>query len=310
MPHVIFAKTNMYRSPKYRIQTAILKDEADGHLYVEKRALTKDAIPHIKTISDNYEKVKDLYANVIVIPPRSIDVENGVVRFLYVREDNSSIESSVMARSDKPEQVVAKRDTVKYGKSGIFAFNNSADTHFYMTDAFRDFFPGCEPKEGVPAVRPCNIDGISQNFIEHAGQLHLIDYEWVVDFPVPVGYLLFRDLLYRGELEAVKTYEANQNKEEKDSIYFDVYKNLELYSRMDDCFQELVHGKNRKYMYALAYEKENHDVMPMIDAQRGIIAAQQTEIERLQNKLSEIKRGLKNPLYGATMAIKYLGKHI
>ena len=41
-----------------------------------------------------------------------------------------------------------------------------------------------------------NIDGLFENLMVSDGKLYSLDYEWVFDFPVPAGFVRYRNLVY------------------------------------------------------------------------------------------------------------------
>ena len=41
-----------------------------------------------------------------------------------------------------------------------------------------------------------NIDGLFENLMVSGGKLYCLDYEWVFDFPVPAGFVRYRNLVY------------------------------------------------------------------------------------------------------------------
>ena len=41
-----------------------------------------------------------------------------------------------------------------------------------------------------------NIDGLFENLMETEDGLYCMDYEWVFDFPIPSGFVRYRNLVY------------------------------------------------------------------------------------------------------------------
>ncbi len=222
MERVIYSKFNSYRNPKFRIQTCIVGNfDLDKNIterYAEKRALCKEAINHIQSIKDNYNKIKNLYKNIEVLP--FTDVHNGEaidlsrVRFPYAEGKKLNKDFAFF------------RD--------MFDYSEDYKTEFRITDQFQKVFTDCFPKEGIEAVIYGNVDSIIDNFLKIDGKIIVFDYEWVFDFPVPVDYIKYRAALSWEEFgeEIIKEID-----------------NVPLYEKMESQLQKYVNVKPYNFNY-------------------------------------------------------------
>jgi hypothetical protein len=87
---------------------------------------------------------------------------------------------------------------------------------------------------------------------------------------------------------------------------------------MEDEFQQKVHGKDRKYLYLPKYQKEviNKSYLELKEIQKnaeignlkGIIANREERLRHREEQLADIKKSIKNPIYGVKTLTKYKKK--
>jgi len=244
MDKMIYIKYNSLRKPEYRVSTEIREND-DGMRSVVKRPMNRASAAQINTIKSNFTKLSGLYRNVGIIP----FTENGdvlVFPFIFGRPLAADIDLQHMST----DEIYGRIDEAL---KIIYDFREDAG-NFVITDRFKSAFPGLVPGENEPAYSVTNIDSNIDNFLVSEGKVWCIDYEWVFDFPVPVRYVRFRTLLY---------YYAKQNAFIADRISADEFyshfgytnEDVRLFTEMEDCFQQYVHGTDRRYIVTSHYEK-------------------------------------------------------
>ncbi len=309
MREVIYTKYNSVRRPEYQISTSIfLEDETK---YVEKKAITKAAIEHIETILQNAEKMNDVYADIKIL---SGDYEEGKIVFPFIKGKN--LLQGIDLKNEDLDVIVEKITLVL---QKIHNYRPEYVDTFHMTDAFKDFFAECTPKE-EPAVALANIDGIFGNFIEaEDGSIWCIDCEWVLDFFVPIRFIVYRSLLYF--YVDNYTYLGSRISETDFIRMFDFSEeDMELFQTMEDIFQQYVHGENRKYIYVEQYKKSSRTFNSLMDAYELNLkqleeATQKVEsmalmIHEQHEYIQETKRVMKNPFYALTLIWKKIKSKI
>ena len=251
----IYAKYNRLRSPEFRLSTRILKNKS-GELYVEKRALGKEGEAHIKVMADN-KKLLDCNLDCNKEKNVDITVSEDTAVFPFIK--GSGLEKSVfnsLSSKEKFNNAVNKAVVRIYGEDRE---RNLQGEDFVITPEFIKIFG--EPSEEEKTLlstfkcdKSSNIDRIFSNYIECEDNLICLDYEWVYDFPIPRYYCIYRTLIefYRDNLAYTQKYISEND-------YLADYGITEemkcLFERMDDSFQQYVHGKNRRYVYTHNYEK-------------------------------------------------------
>lgn len=243
MNQVLYAKYNSLRKPEFRVTTEIC-DGANGK-FVRKRAGEKAARAHLENIHANGIKLQDYYHDIHVIDSELSETE---LRFPYIQ--GRTLADAVGAGSFEKEAFINR---VKEKLDAMLAVQDCYRTTFTMSDDFATIF-GAVELEGVPAVSPANIDSLLTNFVENDTGIYCIDYEWVCPFPVPLGFIKYRALLY---------FYVNQAHSQLHEVSFGEMltwfgitdTERELYWQMDDRFQQYVHGENRSYIYTEHYKK-------------------------------------------------------
>lgn len=295
MKDVLYTKYNSLRKPEYQIGTSIYLE--DGQKYVEKKAIQQSAIAHIETISQNADKIRDLYADIKILSG-----EREEKRIVFPFLDGKSLLWDLDVHNDTLDQIVEKLQRVI---DKINQYHPAYIKEFEMTEDFREFFGEVSPK-AEPAISIANLDGIFGNFVEtRDGNVWCIDCEWVVEFPVPIRFITYRCLQYF----YIENYVFLRNKaEEPDFIKAFGFseEDLNLFAAMEEAFQQQIFGKNHEYIYVNNYKKPSetfesvmHGLHGLEDKNRDlerIVGEQQAYIERMQ-------KAMKNPLYAAKLMI-------
>lgn len=244
MKKILYCKYNSFRRPEFQLKTSVI--DIDGERYVEKAPLNELASKGINSIKNSYELLGNAYKT---IKPISYTVVEEGLRFPFLT--GKSIDSPIDYVNGDVDEIIEEIEKLL---AYILEYQDDVICEFEMTDDFSKMFPNCCPKE-KKAYRVANLDSIFSNFICDGNDIVCIDYEWVVDFPIPEGYLKYRTLfyLYMEHMEFLK---------EKCDIDFFLKRfgfddeAIAVYQNMEDSFQEYVHGENRKYIYTQNYNSK------------------------------------------------------
>lgn len=293
---VLYAKYNSLRQPQYQVETRIV--ESKGQQWVEKRALCPEAKRHIDNILLNYEKLLGHYGERIV--PVGCEKMNDTIQFAYI--DGAPLIDSRMLKNMSVDDIV---ELVKKTLQLIMG-NMSGEPHaFSMSDDFCKLFPDCEPM-GMQSYDIANMDAIFSNFVVSENQVYCIDYEWIFDFDIPMEYLEYRAVLYfyRENICFLRDRVTKNDFLVMCGIRED---DIPLFEKMEYCFQELVHGKETKYIYTERYKKP----VETVEELRGIIRDKEVHIQNLtamlekrKRYISHLKSAIKNPKYGVELLKK------
>ena len=291
-----YVKYNTLRRPELRLETALYMK--DGKMTRAVKSASEPAsIPMIDKIESNFKNLSESYGSV---KPVAYTRNGNKVEFPFV--DGVGLMSEVdLDKCSKEEILAAVKDV--FGK--IFDYKDEL-SDFVITPEFTRMFPGCCPGSDEKSYPVINIDSNFDNFIVTEGGIVCIDYEWVADFPIPVNYVKYRTLMYFytknhaslvGKIELHELYEA-----------FGLMDRERLYFCMEDCFQQYIHGKYRRYIYTDRYrvqpetaehrEKLETDRWNMIvDEKDRQIKSLKEQVEARDELLHDISRVMKDPKF-------------
>lgn len=190
MKTVLYCKYANDRNKQFKIKTIIYKE--NNKIKVEKSCLNKEGEAHIKNIYDNYKKLKNLVALSVSkdINITESHLKDNSIEFEYIEGElwtkklNDLVEDNKY--NDFFNEIEKYKDIIIYGQH---------KEKFNITDEFKAIFGSIEAKEDWEAVKINNIDFIFDNVIINE-KINIFDYEWVVDFQVPLKYILYRAIKY------------------------------------------------------------------------------------------------------------------
>ena len=187
--HTIYSKFTDYRRARFRLMTSI-REGSSGKTVVKKNAPGGDAQQHLERIAYNRTLLEPLYAGMLSVCPYKW-VGNSLV-FPFI-EGTSYLDR-------------LREAGTAGGLSGFLSClqdylhlldGGQAQVPFFYTEAFQLVFGRVAGLEGAPSLALSNLDASPGNIIEDSEKrLHLIDYEWVFDFPIPLDFILFRHLRF------------------------------------------------------------------------------------------------------------------
>ena len=270
MEQVLYTKYNSLRQPAYRIVTEIR--EKDGEKYVVKRAGEPAAEEHMRCMKENRKLLADAYTDVFVLPME--EDKNGIwFPFVYGKDLKDELVEGYIDLDQFIRDAAEKLDR-------MLAVKPECLREFEPTEAFSVIFGDNAPKGGL-AVCPANVDALFTNFMEQDGRLYCIDYEWVFNFAVPVGFIRYRALRYlhyglgQSLLDSITLAEFLNRFGigEADQV---------LFEQMEYRFQFRVHGEKLKYHYLHRYQKAHGTPQERIVQLGDVIQNREEEIANLR----------------------------
>lgn len=183
---VLYAKASVERKPAYRQQTLIVRK--DGKLLARKIPVGPEAAAHIRQYAEHYETLERALegSGAVSAAPCALNPD-GSVDFPFLEDPTLTEKLAGEAPEAYGRRLAAFRDALAE------AFGETA---FEVTDAFREIYGDPGLPEGLTALKVTNADLNFDNvFCPAGGGYTLIDYEWILPFPVPTAYLFYRALL-------------------------------------------------------------------------------------------------------------------
>lgn len=300
------------RAPQYRLETRIL--DHNGNKIAEKRASSPEAQPHLEAMLTNYKKIKGLASLDKTIRPVPVSSRNAVITFPFIEgtsADRLILEALISKNHEAAINLVNKMIGAVASLPSTKC-NPTKNSEFLAI--FGDSFNQSLDCSTIGLI-DLNLDNI---IIDGQGKWHLIDYEWVFDFPVPKIYLIQRYLYYftirhqenfkyharrlpalalSPELIVPKVfYEAF-------SKYF---KNLELIENTEACFQQHVMSAWAKVRVKHVFHETPTGYKPQeigidkVYISRGDKARMERQIESLNERLRVMEKSRNDILQSKT----------
>ncbi len=332
MTELLYAKYNSHRRPEFQLTTSIVLE--DGVKKVIKRAAGKKAGGQLEVIRNNYKLLSDYYYDIKVIPYKDVP-DNTALEFEFV--NGKSILAGIDFEKDDISLLVAKLTAVM-GK--LLDVKDRYKCSFRVTPEFENVFGIADETgqvsdniiqgdgeknlcadesrydwsvlENDAALTVANLDSIFSNFIDVNGTITCIDYEWVLDFPVPVDFLRYRMLVYLFDEKAAY---ISRRIERNDFIErFGISRDkIAVYQSMEEAFQEYVHGEGRKYIYLPRYQKNLRDVRDAdaeINEKNRLIETKDIHISNLENMIKDLRAEAETARAEADKQKRFAEKHL
>lgn len=233
MDRLIYSKFSNERNSKYAIETSIV--ENDGARLVCKKPLYEEGKQHFENMKTAYWGLATMFPKgELAIQP--YEKASDGLRFPYV--EGTDMESLLHdTYNSQGYEAVLRRikeyfDMIKkYSSTEMFEKTNE------FVQMFGDFNFPQETKCG----KFNNLDYGFANVIVSENRQTLIDYEWTMDFPIPLEFLLYRALHYYVYTcpESVALV--------KNGIFEDLgfdEENIEKYLKMEQNFQNYISSGN------------------------------------------------------------------
>lgn len=249
----IFGVTKTNRLPQYRIRTTAVKSKKG--IYFKKQALNDESVNHIVELEKTFsslnkaiEKSKEAKISKIV----RMDKNTGIAEFELI--DGHNAENTLIKYLINEDYTKAQELINKYRKIlKAFSVSINKDPHekvIFNESTFRHFNQDLLIKDGV-------LDFNLDNFIidKKTGEWWLIDYEWVINEPIPTDFIEYRGLLsffsrYKemiisraGRKEVLSNDVMAIPKEFLDLLSLDINKFNEAYRIENSIIQKYISGK-------------------------------------------------------------------
>lgn len=279
-----YVKYNRLRAPEYQISTRIYKT-ADGERVAEKKALRKEAVAHIGQLSVNRQKLLESGEERVI---EILSNDSGTALFPYI--PGKSLERKVNEALNSKENLIK---TMHEALHVIYDYKQDMLCTFELTEAYKQIFGTAgEAFVGRTGLKVANVDSTFANFVEtENGKIVCLDYEWVFDFPVPVDYLKYRTVYYYFSMN--RPYiQRFMNEQEFLAEFMPDVTNIETCREMEEAFQQLVHGENRKYIYTRNYEKQVYNLGKNLQNSESWFMSIVQGIHKLNQELGPYRRDL------------------
>lgn len=194
MKKIIYSKYSNERAPRFQIRTDILEDE-NGMRTAQKIALTQEAQKHIAHVFDCYNKLRDSYQNSRFEICKTNLIDESTLEFEYLYGTPMEKALDELLYSEKLDEFTVILDHY------VEEMKKLCVNHFEKSDGFTEIFGDLEPNAEELSLPIANIDQIFQNIIIDQERWLIYDYEWTLDFMVPLKYVLYRCALYYGEFD-------------------------------------------------------------------------------------------------------------
>jgi len=232
---IIYSKMSASRRPQYQIYTDIIKNDNDD-LFVVKSSLHNESNKHIEKMLNSYDELTKLYNKTIFSPNRAYRIAEGKVGFDF--EYGETLYDQII------------NDFWGKGKEYIYNFaellRSKALNHFTFSDGFYAMFGDALDALDSSVIDRfysspyTNLDFNFDNVIVRDGKWIIIDYEFCVDFPIPVDFIIFRSVFYLFR----KMPESPEFKQAKREIYskLGLKGYIKYFKRMELGFQKFYTG--------------------------------------------------------------------
>jgi len=256
----IYSKFNRERLPEFQTETSIIL--RDNKRYAIKKALTSQAVEHVKHIHSNYLLLKSSYKSIKL--PNSIIVDD-IVEFDYIEGHKfDEILLDAILRKDKSEVILLIDKFIDIVKKSLPIKIGD----YKSDDKFFSVFSQHVELKHIEYFEIANIDLVFSNLIiNNDNQFTVIDYEWVFDFEIPVNYIIFRSiwdfaLKYKVYLTDFMTKEELLNSCNISSV------ETVLYKKLEKNFHNYVFGENLDFGIKKDYLKKR-TVLENLQSKKG-----------------------------------------
>lgn len=197
MKRLIYTKYSNERNRKFAIRTDILQDDT-GQRFVRKVPLYQEGIAHIKNLSEIYYKLEKIYEG-----------SGFVCNKCWLQGEELWLEYiDAITLEEQLDDLIADGKIEKAWEmfSGYLCRirNINSQEPFRMTEAFQNVFGPVDFSQDSMSASVSDIDLVCNNILLRKSDWVILDYEWSFEFPVPVGYLLFRIIHYYIETQEMR----------------------------------------------------------------------------------------------------------
>ena len=180
--NVIYAKISSDRKKEYRIITAI--EEKEGKRIVRKSPVCKEAEQHIEALADNTKNCVGKNFRYVLS-----SYNNNTVMYDYIDKETVAVEIERLIKSEDVNGIIRLIDEI-YNK----VFKAESTMGSFKSMEFLKVFGEMPDDEEVLCMKPANVDMIFDNMFRVDGKISVIDAEWIMDFNIPMDFIIFRSI--------------------------------------------------------------------------------------------------------------------
>lgn len=252
---VIYTKYTNYRAERFNIVTTIYKE--NGRKRVEKKPVSIQGNMHIRNMYENYNLLERYSINSKIRLNKGEMIDNRII-FDYIEGRKlSEYLDELFENKNYQEAIVCIKAFVKDIKE------MQVNRKFVKTEAFESIFGKIGTEIDDISLEVSNIDLAFDNIILGEEGITIIDYEWVVNFPVPFKFIVYRSIRQYLILRGLDENDININ-----SLWKELQisqQDIEMYQFMDMNFQTYVNdGEYKLTKFKDNLKKENLDVRKML----------------------------------------------
>ncbi len=254
MEEILYIKTSDYRDAKYNLKTEIVT--IDGQKFVRKIPVTIEAQKHIENICRYEQNLKKIFEpEVSVSEIKSIKEENNRgLLFEYVK--GKSLETLLSEATYKDNDSILNI----IEKYHDLVFKMKTGTGCVVGDDFRKVFGIQQFDPDIEVGDFVDVDLILSNIIVNT-KPHIIDYEWCMDFAVPLKYIFWKGLFTSLAFSKL-TYDFKEEVFVKYGISDELQK---TFLNMEEHFVEHAKGKS------ITFGKQANKIFPSVVGINNII---------------------------------------
>lgn len=212
------------RAPEFQMKTEIWK-KGQGYTVVKKpmHPLAKE---HCEGIYRCYEQLEKAMAETVFSMNQCTKIEGGL-EFEFLR--GKTLDETIKESLQKGELESAKAAIGKF----VGYLSDMAVQPFGMTEEFEHIFGKGLEFDGGMSMKVTDMDLIFRNIIV-GERWNVIDYEWTFDFPIPVGFVIYRAFeafleKESGEISMLNPYELYPISEKEKESYRLMEQNFQRY---------------------------------------------------------------------------------
>jgi|GEM_PF-3667804 len=189
MPDPIWQGKVLYRQPalararRFQIETVIVAADT-GRKRVFKRALHTEGIAHLRRMAANHRIMRDTQGPVSSC---ACEMREDLLEMPYI--EGQSLHQNLLQAIFADDRVGIESQLARY-RGLVTGFDQHA-AELIGPDGAASLFADDLPSEAA-LVMSGNIDQGFDHWIVQDGRMVLIDYEWLLGFPLPLNYVLYR----------------------------------------------------------------------------------------------------------------------
>ena len=183
----VYVKFSNDRSRRYSVNTQIFK-EADGSCSVLKKASYDEGWAHIANMARHSAALEELFAGTSLRVNKAVQ-EDDTLRLEYLPYTQTLADQAAHAWKDGQ-----RRECFAMLRELTDLIESRAQAPFTVNEGFCTLFGRTNYLYEDRTLPVTDLDMIADNILIDPADGHwtLIDYEWTVDYPVPVRFVVFR----------------------------------------------------------------------------------------------------------------------